>query len=228
MNAEWRWDFAVEILPNMLWATLNTILAAGIGYAIAAVVGLLFLLGQRTPIKIINMINREIVEFIRSTPLLIQLFFVYFVLPQFGITLSAWVCGMITIGLHFGTYLSEVYRGALEGVPKTQWEACRALNFSTFYTYRRIVLPQAFPIAIPGMGNYLVGIFKDTPLLSTIGVAELFHAATAVGGYHYRYLEPYTIVGIIFLTLSIPAAIWIRKIEKNVNLAQGKIKKEQL
>jgi polar amino acid transport system permease protein len=228
MNAEWRWDFAIEILPSMLWATLNTILAAGIGYAIAAVVGLLFLFGQRTPIKIVNMINREIVEFIRSTPLLIQLFFVYFVLPQFGITLSAWVCGMITIGLHFGTYLSEVYRGALEGVSKTQWEACRALNFSTFYTYRKIVLPQAFPIAIPGMGNYLVGIFKDTPLLSTIGVAELFHAATAVGGYHYRYLEPYTIVGIIFLTLSIPAAIWIRKIEKNVNLAQGKIKKEQL
>ncbi len=228
MNAEWRWDFAIEILPQMLWATLNTILAAGIGYAIAAVVGLLFLLGQRTPIKIINMVNREIVEFIRSTPLLIQLFFVYFVLPQFGITLSAWVCGMITIGLHFGTYLSEVYRGALEGVPKTQWEACRALNFSMFYTYRKIVLPQAFPIAIPGMGNYLVGIFKDTPLLSTIGVAELFHAATAVGGYHYRYLEPYTIVGLIFLSLSIPAAIWIRKIEKNVNLAQGKIKKEQL
>ena len=228
MNAEWRWDFAIEILPNMLWATLNTILAAGIGYAIAAIVGLLFLLGQRTPIKIVNILNREIVEFIRSTPLLIQLFFVYFVLPQFGITLSAWVCGMITIGLHFGTYLSEVYRGALEGVPKTQWDACRALNFSTFYTYRKIVLPQAFPIAIPGMGNYLVGIFKDTPLLSTIGVAELFHAATAVGGYHYRYLEPYTIVGIIFLTLSIPAAIWIRKIEKNVNLAQGKIKKEQL
>ena len=228
MNAEWRWDFAIDILPQMLLATLNTILAAGIGYAIATIVGLLFLLGQRTPIKIVNMINREIVEFIRSTPLLIQLFFVYFVLPQFGITLSAWVCGMITIGLHFGTYLSEVYRGALEGVPKTQWEACRALNFTTFYTYRRIVLPQAFPIAIPGMGNYLVGIFKDTPLLSTIGVAELFHAATAVGGYHYRYLEPYTIVGLIFLMLSIPAAIWIRKIEKNVNLAQGKIKKEQL
>ena len=228
MNAEWRWDFAIEILPQMLLATLNTILAAGIGYAIAAIVGLLFLLGQRTRIKLVNVINREIVEFIRSTPLLIQLFFVYFVLPQFGITLSAWVCGMITIGLHFGTYLSEVYRGALEGVPRTQWEACRALNFSTFYTYRKIVLPQAFPIAIPGMGNYLVGIFKDTPLLSTIGVAELFHAATAVGGYHYRYLEPYTIVGIIFLTLSIPAAIWIRKIEKNVNLAQGKIKKEQL
>ena len=224
MNAEWRWDFAIEILPKMLLATLNTIMAAGIGYAIATIVGLLFLLGQRTQFKIVNIINREIVEFIRSTPLLIQLFFIYFVLPQFGITLSAWVCGMITIGLHFGTYLSEVYRGALEGVPKTQWEACRALNFTTLYTYRRIVLPQAFPIAIPGMGNYLVGIFKDTPLLSTIGVAELFHAATAVGGYHYRYLEPYTIVGIIFLILSVPAAMGIRKLERSVNKAQGKVR----
>ena len=97
MNAEWRWDFAIEILPQMLLATLNTILAAGIGYAIAAIFGLLFLLGQSTPIKLVNMINREIVEFIRSTPILIQLFFVYFVLPQFGITLSAWVCGMITV-----------------------------------------------------------------------------------------------------------------------------------
>ena len=224
MNAEWRWDFAFEILPKMLWATLNTIMAAGIGYSIALIVGLLFLLGQRTRFKIINIINREIIEFIRSTPLLIQLFFVYFVLPQFGITLSAWVCGMITIGLHFGTYLSEVYRGALEGVPKTQWEACRALNFTTFYTYRRIVLPQAFPIAIPGMGNYLVGIFKDTPLLSTIGVAEFCNAATAVGGYHYRYLEPYTIVGVIFLILSVPAAMGIRKLERSVNTSQGKVK----
>jgi len=224
MNAEWRWDFVYEILPKMLWATLNTIMAAGIGYAIAVVVGLIFLIGQRTPYKVINILVREIVEFIRSTPLLIQLFFLYFVGPQFGIILSAWVTAMITIGLHFGTYLSEVYRGALEGVPKSQWEACRALNFTTLYTYRRIILPQAFPIAIPGMGNYLVGIFKDTPLLSTIGVAELFHAATSVGGEHYRYLEPYSMVGIIFLILSVPAAMGIRKLERSVNKAQGKVK----
>lgn len=222
MEIGFRWDFAYEIFPALIRATGNTILAAGIGYLIAVFVGLVFLLGQKTSSRILNMITREIVEFIRSTPLLIQLFFVYFVLPQFGITLSAWVCGMLTIGLHFGTYLCEVYRGALEAVPKAQWEACRALNFSNAYAYRRIILPQAFPIAIPGMGNYLVGIFKDTPLLSTIGVAELFHAATAVGGYNYRYLEPYTMVGLIFLTLSIPAAMWVRRLEKRVNKAQGK------
>ena len=222
MEIGFRWDFAYEIFPALIRATGNTILAAGIGYLIAVLVGLVFLLGQKTSSRILNMITREIVEFIRSTPLLIQLFFVYFVLPQFGITLSAWVCGMLTIGLHFGTYLCEVYRGALEAVPKAQWEACRALNFSNAYAYRRIILPQAFPIAIPGMGNYLVGIFKDTPLLSTIGVAELFHAATAVGGYNYRYLEPYTMVGVIFLTLSIPAAMCVRRLEKRVNKAQGK------
>ena len=224
MYVEWRWEFTFEILPQMLWATLNTFMAAGLGYAIAAVVGLLFMLGQRTSYKFINIPTREIVEFIRSTPLLVQLFFVYFVARQFGLTLSAWVSAMFTIGLHYGTYLSEVYRGALEGVPKTQWEACRALNFSTSYTYKRIVLPQAFPIAIPGMGNYLVGIFKDTPLLATIGVAELFFTANALGAYTYRYLEPYTLVGIIFLVISVPTAMGIRKLEAVVNKAQGKLK----
>jgi polar amino acid transport system permease protein len=222
MDMGFRWDFAYEILPQLLYATVNTILAAGVGYLIAVFAGLVFLLGQRTTSRLLNVFTREIVEFIRSTPLLIQLFFVYFVLPQFGITLSAWVCGMITIGLHFGTYLCEVYRGALEAVPKSQWEACRALNFTKVYSYRKIILPQAFPVAIPGMGNYLVGIFKDTPLLSTIGVAELFHAATAIGGYNYRYLEPYTMVGLIFLMLSIPAAFYVRRLEQKINKTQGK------
>ena len=222
MYVEWRWEWTFEILPQMLWATLNTFLAAGVGYAIAAVVGIILMLGQRTPYKIVNIIIREIVEFIRSTPLLVQLFFVYFVAPQFGIILSAWVSAMITIGLHYGTYLSEVYRGALEGVQRTQWEACKALNFSSGYTYRKIILPQAFPIAIPEMGNYLVGIFKDTPLLATIGVAELFFTANAIGAYTYRYLEPYTMVGVIFLVISLPTAFGIRRLEAAVNKAQGK------
>lgn len=218
---EWRWDFTFEILPRMLLATGNTLLAAGVGYLIAVVVGLVLMLGQRTPYRFVNAPVREIVEFIRSTPLLVQLFFVFFVAPQFGVELSAWTSAMLTIGLHFGTYLSEVFRGALEGVPKAQWEACRALNFSTAYTYRRVVLPQAFPIALPGMGNYLVGIFKDTPLLATIGVAELMHTANALGAETYRYLEPYTMVGCIFLLISLPTAMGLRRLEAAVARAQG-------
>jgi len=218
---EWRWDFTFEILPRMLWATGNTLLAAGIGYAIALIVGLLFMLGQRTRFRLVNSINREIVEFIRSTPLLVQLFFVYFVAPQIGIELSAWTSAMITIGLHYGTYLSEVYRGALEAVPKGQWEACRALNFSAARSYFRIILPQAMPVALPGMGNYLVGIFKDTPMLATIGLAELMHTANALGAETYRYLEPYTMVGFIFLIISVPTAMGLRKLERAVARSQG-------
>lgn len=218
---EWRWDFTFEILPRMLWATLNTLLAAGIGYAIALVVGLLFLLGQQTKYRLINGIIRECVEFIRSTPLIVQLFFVYFVGPQFGIELSAWIAAMLTIGLHYGTYLSEVYRGGLEAVPRGQWEACRALNIGTARSYYRIVIPQALPASLPGMGNYLVGIFKDTPMLSTIGVAELMHTANALGAETYRYLEPYSMVGFIFLIISLPTAAALRKLETVVSRSLG-------
>ena len=162
---DWRWDFAFEILPRLLQATLNTLAAAGIGYGIAVVLGLVFALAQRTPSRFVTLVVRECVEFIRSTPLVLQIFFVFFVGPQFGIRLSPWVAGMIAIGLHYSAYLSEVYRGGLEAVPKGQWEACTALNLSTTKTYFRVIIPQALPPSLAGMGNYLVGIFKDTPML---------------------------------------------------------------
>lgn len=210
---DWQWDFTLEILPRLLLATLNTLLAAGVGYAMAVVVGLVFALAQRTPFRPLTFVVREFVEFIRSTPLVLQIFFVYFVGPQVGITLSPWVAGLIAIGLHYSAYLSEVYRGGIESVPKGQWEACASLSMSTRDTYFRIIIPQALPPSLAGMGNYLVGIFKDTPMLSVIGVAELMHTANAIGSENYRFLEPYTMVGIIFLAISLPAAAGIRRFE---------------
>ncbi len=218
---DWRWDFTFEILPRLLWATLNTLMAAGFGYGIALVLGLVFCLAQRTPWRPLTLVVREIVEFIRSTPLVLQIFFVFFVGPQFGIQLSPWTSGMIAIGLHYAAYLSEVYRGGLEAVPKGQWEACRALHLSMTRTYFRIIIPQALPASLPGMGNYLVGIFKDTPMLSVIGVTELLQAANAIGSETYRFLEPYTMVGVIFLTLSLPAAAGLRLFEAWVRRALG-------
>ena len=218
---DWRWDFTFEILPRLLWATLNTLLAAGIGYGIALVLGLVFALAQRTPVKLLTLVVRECVEFIRSTPLVLQIFFVFYVGPQFGIRLSPWTSGMIAIGLHYAAYLSEVYRAGIESVPKGQWEACRALNLSTKRTYFGIIIPQALPASLPGMGNYLVGIFKDTPMLSVIGVAELMHTANALGSETYRFLEPYTLVGLIFLAISLPAAAGLRWFEAWVRRALG-------
>ncbi len=218
---DWRWDFTFDILPRLLLATLNTLAAAGIGYGIALLVGLLFALAQRTPYRSLTMAIREAVEFIRSTPLVLQIFFVFFVGPQFGIRLSPWTSGMIAIGLHYAAYLSEVYRAGIDSIPKGQWEACRALNLSPGRTYFRIIIPQALPASLPGMGNYLVGIFKDTPMLSVIGVAELMHTANALGSETYRFLEPYTLVGVIFLAISLPTAAALRALEAWVRRALG-------
>jgi len=218
---DWKWDFAWEILPRLITATGNTLLAAGAGYAIALVLGLVLAIAQRTPYRGVTFVVREFVEFVRSTPLLLQIFFIFYVGPQFGIRLSPWMSGMIAIGLHYSCYLSEVYRGGIDSVPKGQWEAAIALNMTTVQKYRRVIIPQAIPSALSGMGNYLVGIFKDTPMLSVIGVAELIHTANAIGSEHYRFLEPFTMVGIIFLAISLPAAGLIRLIEGRVRRKLG-------
>ena len=218
---DWKWGFTFEILPRMLEATLYTLLAAGIGYLIALVVGLVLALAQRTPYRALTFAVREFVEFVRSTPLILQIFFVFYVGPQFGLRLSPWTSGMIAIGLHYAAYLSEVYRAGLNSVPMGQWEACQALSLSTRRTYYRIIIPQAIPSVIPGFGNYLVAIFKDTPMLSVIGVTELFHAATSIGAETYRFLEPYTLVGLIFLAISLPAAMFIRRFEDWVRASLG-------
>jgi polar amino acid transport system permease protein len=220
----WKWDFTWDILPRLVVATGNTLMAAGGGYAVALVLGLVFALAQRTPLRILTLVTREVVEFIRSTPLLLQVFFIYYVGPQFGLRLSPWTAGLIAIGLHYAAYMSEVYRGGIESVPRGQWEAAKAINLSTPQTYRRIVIPQALPPALAGMGNYLVGIFKDTPMLSVIGVTELMHTANSIGAEHYRYLEPYTLVGLIFLAISLPTAWLIRRFETAVRRKLGLIK----
>lgn len=218
---DWRWDFTFEILPRLAWATLNTLLAAGVGYGIALVLGLVLALAQRTPWRPLTLGVREIVEFVRSTPLVLQIFFVFYVGPQFGIRLDPWTSGMIAIGLHYAAYLSEVYRAGLDSIPRGQWEACTALNLGMRRTYFQIIIPQALPASLPGMGNYLVGIFKDTPMLSVIGVAELMHTANALGSETYRFLEPYTLVGIIFLAISLPTAVGLRLFEAWVRRALG-------
>ena len=221
---EWQWELVWELAPRFVDAAAKTLLAAGGGYGIAVVLGLVFVAMQRVPVPALGAATREFVELIRSTPLLLQIFFVYYVGPQFGLTLSPWTAGLIAIGVHYGAYLSEVYRGGIESVPRGQWEAAKAINLPAITSYRRIILPQALPPAIAGMGNYLVGIFKDTPMLSVIGVAELMHTATTIGAESYRYLEPYTMVGVIFLALSLPAAFLINLFERWVRRKLGMAK----
>lgn len=209
----WDWEFAWRIMPRLLDGLVVTVQATLLGITLAMVLGLLLAILRRSEVRAISWPTAWVVEFIRSTPLLVQLYFLYFVGPSFGLTLSGFTTGVLGLGLHYATYTSEVYRAGIESVPRGQWEASTALNLSTATTWRRVVLPQAIPGVIPALGNYLIAMFKDVPLLATITVLDVLGEARSVGAQTFRYLEPYTLAGLMFLIVSIPASILVRQLE---------------
>jgi polar amino acid transport system permease protein len=206
--------YAARILPILLNATVVTFQATMWGMALAITGGLLLAILRMSRFQPISAVAGGYIQFVRSTPLLTQLFFLFYILPLYGLTLDAFTTGVLGLGLHYSSYTAEVYRAGIQGVPRGQWEAATALNLSPLRTWRLVVLPQAIPPVIPALGNYLVSMFKDTPLLATITVLELLGVALAEAGTSFRYLEPITIVGAIFLALSFPSALLIRQLER--------------
>ena len=213
----WDWAFAGEILPMLARASLVTLEATIFGFAIAAVLGLAFAIGRMYGPPWLSVPLVGLIEFIRSTPLLIQIFFIYFVFPEFGLVLEAMTAGVLALGVHYATYASEVYRAGLANIQRGQWEASIALNLTPYHTFRDVIIPQAIPPVVPALGNYLVALFKDTPLLSAIGVLELMQTAKIIGSDTFRYVEPITMVGAIFLIFSLIAAGLIRIVEFRLN-----------
>ncbi|MGE8064980.1 ectoine/hydroxyectoine ABC transporter permease subunit EhuD [Pseudomonas sp. NPDC089569] len=207
------WSYAWEILPQLLLASVKTLQITVLGFCIAVVVGFLLTLARRSSIRALAWSASLFVEFMRSTPLLIQIYFIFFVFPSFSINLSAMQAGLIGIGLHYACYLSEVYRGGLESVPKGQWEAVTALNMKASTAYRRIIIPQALKPILPPMGNYLIAMLKETPVLSAITVVEIMLKAKNLGSESFRFLEPITLVGVFFLIISIALSYAVRKVE---------------
>ncbi|MEX1021820.1 MAG: ectoine/hydroxyectoine ABC transporter permease subunit EhuD [Dehalococcoidia bacterium] len=213
MNLDFDLQVAWDSLP-LLWKGLQvTLRATFMGIALAAVLGLGLAILRRSESRFISWPTAWFVEFVRSTPLLVQLYVLYFTLPGFGIRLDAFTTGFIGLGVHYAAYMSEVYRAGIESVPRGQWEASTALNLSPVSTWGRVVLPQAVPVVIPALGNYLISMFKDAPLLTAITVVELLGEARAIGSRTFNYTEPITMVGLIFLAISIPASIFVRQLE---------------
>jgi polar amino acid transport system permease protein len=213
------WAYALEIAPILARALLVTLQATLLGMAIALVLGLALALARRAPYALLAWPAAVFVEFIRSTPLLVQIFFLFYVLPEAGVRLSPLAAGVLALGVHYAAYCSEVYRAGLESVPKGQWEAALALNLGRSRTMRSIILPQALPPIVPALGNYLVAMFKDTPLLSAITVVELLQTAKLLGAESFRYVEPLTLVGALFLALSLASAAVIRMAERRLKIA---------
>lgn len=209
-------DYALEILPKLLQGAVVTLQATVAGMAFALAGGLVLAMMRLSGFRILRWVSTGIVEFVRSTPLLIQLFFVFYVLPRFGFQLNPFVAGVLALGIHYSSYTSEVYRAGIQAVPRGQWEAAAALNLSSARTWTRAILPQAVPPIIPVLGNYLIAMFKDTPVLFTISVHELFFEALSEAGRTYRYFEPITLVGLIFLVLSLGSAFLVRKLENRL------------
>ena len=145
----WNWEYALSVLPAMLRAFVVTLEATIAGFLLAVLLGLVWATVRMSPIKGLSKSAYWVVEFVRSTPLLIQLYFLYYVLPEYGVSLSPFAIGILALGLHYSCYTAEVYRAGIEAVSKGQWEAARALNLSSSATWLRVILPQAIPPTFP-------------------------------------------------------------------------------
>ncbi|MFD0959003.1 ectoine/hydroxyectoine ABC transporter permease subunit EhuD [Paenibacillus chungangensis] len=213
----WNWNYVVELLPTLLDALLVSLYATICGFLLAVVLGLVFTLGKRSPRRWINLITNSVVEFVRRTPLLVQLFFLYFgISKMLPVSMTAFLTGVIGLGVHYATYLSEVYRSCIDALPKGQWEASTALNLSKAKTWLLIILPQAIPPALPLMGNYLIVIFKETPLLSGITVMEMLLRVKNEVSKSYLVFEPYTVIGVFFIVISLAMSLLFNQLEKRI------------
>ena len=206
--------YALSILPILGIGLVVTLEAALAGFAIALVLGLVWCLLRRSRFRSVRWTTAAVVEFIRDTPLLVQLFFLYYVLPDYGVTLPAFLTGALALGLQYSAYTSEVYRGGFDAVPRGQWEAALALNLGRFRTYRDIVVPQAVPRIMPSMGNYAVSMLKETPVLSVVTVLDMLNLANMIGDRTFEYLVPLSLVGIIFPLLTTLCSAGIHALER--------------
>jgi polar amino acid transport system permease protein len=206
--------FALSVIPEMLRGLQVTIIATFGGFAVALLLGLLLEAGRRSGIRELKLLCNGYIAFVRCTPLLVQLYFVFYVLPGYGIRFAALTTGILVLGFHVGAYVAEVYRGGIDAVDAGQWDATHSLGLPVFATWRYVIIPQALPPMLPPLGNFLIGLFKETPLLAAITVIDVFGAANAIAGRTFRYNEPYTVAALMLLVISLVAAYALRRLER--------------
>ena len=213
---KWDWNAVSDFMPYFwdgLKVTLQILL---LGSLMSFVLGLVWALLMRTPTRWVCWPVGVVTEFVRDTPLLVQLFFLFYVLPEWGLTFSALTTGVFAIGLHYSTYTMQVYRAGIEAVPVGQWEAATALNLPVRRTWTAVILPQAIRRVIPALGNYVIAMLKDTPILMVITVLELMGQARLFSQEHYQFTEPITVIGVAFVLISYPASLLIRALERRL------------
>lgn len=212
----WDQSFAISIIPQLLEGLRVTVQITLLGFSIAVVLGLVVAVIRRLQVPVLSRVLGGYVQFVRGTPLLVQAYTAFFVLPAYGLRFSAVATGVIVMGVNYSAYCAEVYRAGIQDVPRGQWEAATALSLPPHSTWGRVILPQAIRSVVPVLGNYLVQMFKDSAVLSAITVFELLNAAQSIGSSNFRYLEPLTLAGLLFFLVSFPASHFFRTLERRL------------
>ena len=221
-NSRFQWGVVGDYLFDSrvlrgLVATLElTALAMGIGVALGIVLAVMRL----SPNRLLGAASWLYIWVFRGTPVLVQLLFLYFGLPRIGLAMPGWLTALIGLGLNYAAYESLVYRAALEAIPRGQWEAAYSLGMSPLLAFRRIILPQAFRIAVPPMTNDFVALFKDTSVAFAISVWELATAYRELANASGEFLLLGVIVSAFYLAMSLPMAHLARRLERKLQRRQ--------
>ena len=211
-------------VPGLLQGALLTIEIAVLGSLLAVVLGVLAALARMYGPAPLRWLATVYVEVFRGTSALVQLFWLFFVLPQFGILIEAFIVAVLALGLNVGAYGSEVVRGAIQSVARGQWEAGTALNMSRAQMLRRIILPQAFVAMIPPWGNLFIELLKSTALVSLITLSDLAFKAQQMNQNTFKTIPIFTLVLLMYLAMSLSITIVMRLLEKkaSLGLARGR------
>ncbi|MER6069459.1 ectoine/hydroxyectoine ABC transporter permease subunit EhuD [Streptomyces puniciscabiei] len=213
---KWDWNAVSDFMPDFWQGLLVTLEAVALGSLLSFTLGLVWTLLMRTPSRWVRWPVGVVTEFVRNTPLLVQLFFLFYVLPEWGVTFSALTTGVFAIGLHYSTYTMQVYRAGIEAVPAGQWEAATALNLPRRRTWTVVILPQAIRRVVPALGNYVIAMLKDTPMLMTITVLDMLGRARLFSQQHFQFTEPLTVIGVAFILISYLASLLMRALERRL------------
>jgi len=212
------WHDIAGFVPGLLLGARITVILTFLVMAIALALGLFIALGRLSRWAPLRLLARAYVEIIRGTPLLLQLFYVYYVLPFVGIKFEPFTAGTIALSVNFSAYLSEVYRAGILAIDRGQIEASLSLGMSRALLMRRIVLPQAIRIILPPIGNYFISLFKDTSLVSIITLRDLMFSGEIMAASTFKDFEIFTTIGVIYLIICFPSSLAVTWLERRLKV----------
>jgi len=208
---------AVEFLPILLQGVWLTIVVTVGSLALSTVLGLFWALMRVSGIGVLVGLSAGLINVIRGIPIIVLLFYLYFVMPDFGVALTALQASILGLGIAYSAYQSENFRAGIEAIDKGQIEAAQTIGMGWWMTMRRVVLPQAIKIVLPPYGNVMIMMLKDSSQASTITVAELALQGKLIASSTFKNATVFTMVALMYLTMSIPLILLVRHFEKRAS-----------